>query len=116
MGANKERAERVILEILRQAGTEGLGKTKLYKAFWLAHLYFARENPGFLSDWPIVRMPNGAGIDKGEMLLRELVENGQIALEQGQAGPLPVCICRSVDERPSGIGAREIAAIKEAVE
>jgi hypothetical protein len=39
MGADKERAKRVIVEILRQAGGE-LGKTKLFKAFWLAHLYY----------------------------------------------------------------------------
>ena len=34
-------------------------KTNLFKAFYHAHLEFARTQPGYLSNWPIVHMPNG---------------------------------------------------------
>ena len=72
---NKECAKRLILEILRQAGGE-IEKTKIFKAFWLAHLYYSKIAPGYLTDWPIVRMPNGPGIDRGDQLIVELIHSG----------------------------------------
>ena len=86
MAPDKARAERVVLEILCQAGG-GLGKTLTYKAFWLAHLYYAENAPGFLTDWPVVRMPRGPGIDRGDTLLRGLHDQGFVELEHKPKGP-----------------------------
>jgi hypothetical protein len=68
----KNRAKQVVLEILRRTGGH-LDKVRLYKAFYHAHLYFAENNPGFLSAWPFARMPRGPGIDAGNRLLEELL-------------------------------------------
>jgi hypothetical protein len=90
----KERAEQIILEILRQAGETGLGRGKLYKAFWLAHLFYALTNRGYLSDWRIVRMPRGPGVDQGEHLIRELVAAGKAYQVEEWAGPFRELRCR----------------------
>jgi hypothetical protein len=82
-------ARDVILAILREADGEWAGTTKLHKAFYFAHLYYANERPGSLTDWPIVRMPQGPGIDKGELLLAELVCDGSMTVEHFHEGPYP---------------------------
>jgi hypothetical protein len=112
---NKDQAERVILEILRQS-TNGLGRTKLYKAFWLAHLYYALENRGYLTDWPIVRMPNGPGVDKGPLLLQELAEAGLIRQEPEQCGPFREWRSRLMPNAAlSELPQEAIAAVKKAI-
>jgi hypothetical protein len=63
---SRAKADAVIIELLRTAAGEWTGKTKLYKAFYFAHLYFANEHPGQLTDWPIARMPEGPGIHQGD--------------------------------------------------
>ena len=51
-------------ELIRQsAGDRIEGKTRLFKAFYFAHLFYARSAVDYLTDWPIVRMPQGPGID-----------------------------------------------------
>lgn len=87
MASNKERAKRIIVEILRQAGPAGLGTTKVYKAFWLAHLYYAQAARGYLSDWPVIRMPQGPGIARGDRLLKQLLDAGHLAMTPVQKGP-----------------------------
>jgi hypothetical protein len=85
--SDKNRAEAVLVAILTECGTEGLGRTKLYKAFWLAHVYYTKQNAGFLTQWPIVRMPNGPGIDRGFQLLSDLQTHGLIRLSSVSVGP-----------------------------
>lgn len=92
----KDRAKQVILHILKQAGGS-LGKSRLFKAFWLAHLFFAKNSPGYLSDWKIVRLPHGPGIDKGDDLILQLKKSGQLALDHEPKGPYLETICRLVD-------------------
>src|SRR4051794_835855 len=76
----KTTAHAVVLEILRQADGEWTGKTKLFKAFYFAHLYYAAERPGALTHWPIARMPQGPGIDNSEGLFSELVRDGLLTV------------------------------------
>jgi hypothetical protein len=110
------RAKRVILELLRQAGGE-LGKTKLFKAFWLAHLYYFKKASGYLTDWPIVRMPNGPGIDKAGSLLGELRVKGKVVINHESRGPFTEICCRIIGEPPQGdLSEAAVSAIKEAVE
>ncbi|MGM0491190.1 MAG: hypothetical protein ACQESR_31065 [Planctomycetota bacterium] len=66
---------------------EFVGKTGLYKAFYIAHLIYAEHTPGFLSAWPIVHMPHGPGVDCGDELISELVVGGVLERETVREGP-----------------------------
>ena len=73
----KGRAKQILLEIVRQAPDgQFKGKLALFKAFYLAHLLYAEKSPGYLTEWPIVRMPNGPGIHAADQLLLELAGEG----------------------------------------
>ncbi len=93
----RDRAKQVILQILRQAGGS-LGKTKLFKAFWLAHLFYAKNSTGYLSGWKIVRLPHGPGIDKGDELIFQLKRSGDIALDHEPKGPYTETVCKIVGQ------------------
>jgi hypothetical protein len=77
----KSTAEQVIVEILRLAGGELSGKTRLSKAFYFAHLAYYDQNPGELTNWPMSRTPNGPGIDQAEKLFDDLVSRGLLETE-----------------------------------
>lgn len=83
---NKTRAKQIIVEIIRRAGGTFTNKTNLYKAFYYAHLRFADTQPGYLSAWPIVRMPRGPGIDRFDVLLGELMADGKVETKQIRCG------------------------------
>ena len=70
----RDKAKQVIAEIVRQSTAERMrGKTKLFKAFYFAHLYYAKANVDYFTDCPIVRMPNCAGTDKFHPRVNELI-------------------------------------------
>ncbi len=110
------KAQEVILEILRHNDGEWTGKTKLFKAFYFAHLYYANEEPGMLTDWPIARLPEGPGIDKSRQLFDDLKNEGLLTVELIHEGPYPESRYRLTDKGqttarlPEGVR----AAIKEA--
>ncbi len=87
MSDQKEQAKEVICLILAAAGGELKKKVALYKAFYYAHLYYWRESEGTLTDYPIVRMPQGPGIDDAKNLLEELETEGRIRICKEQYGP-----------------------------
>lgn len=87
MSEPREQAKDVICQILAAAGGELKKKTALYKAFYYAHLYYWQEYEGTLTDYPIVRMPSGPGIDNGGGLLQELEAEGRICSEFYPVGP-----------------------------
>ncbi len=89
----RERAKQIILQILRQAGGS-LGKSRLFKAFWLAHSFYAKNSAGYLSGWKIVRLPNGPGIDKGDDLILQLKQSGAITLDHEPRGPYTETVCK----------------------
>jgi hypothetical protein len=82
-------AKTVVLEILRQAEGEWIGKTKLHKAFYFAHLYYGKDRPGMLTDWPIARMPQGPGIHNSRDLFADLIRNDFLTEELIHEGPYP---------------------------
>jgi hypothetical protein len=82
-------AQEVILEILRNGDGEWTGKAKLFKTFYFAHLYYANERPGLLTDWPIARLPQGPGIDQSHRLFDGLVQDGYLTVERVHEGPYP---------------------------
>jgi hypothetical protein len=108
-------AKDIILEILRQADARFRGKTRLYKTFYFAHLYHYRNGNGLLCDWPIVRMPEGPGIDEGTDLLHELRADGKIELHSETCGPYREVHISLTCDQFSALGDAEILAIKEAV-
>jgi hypothetical protein len=111
----RDRAKRVILEILRQAGGS-LGKTKLFKAFWLAHLFYAKNSTGYLSGWKIVRLPHGPGIDNGDELIFQLKKAGNLVLEHQPRGPYTETVCKVVaQDGGQDLAPAAIAAIETAV-
>ncbi len=85
----RTKAQDVILDILRNADGEWTGKAKLFKAFYFAHLYYANEKPGLLTDWPIARLPQGPGIDRSDELFGGLVGDGLLTLERIHEGRYP---------------------------
>lgn len=114
MRSERERAKDIIVEIVRQAGGSFELQTNLYKAFYYAHLQFARTSDRLLSKWPIVRMPNGPGIDDGADIILELVGEGRLELKPIDCGRVTgnkFVLCESA-EQAHVFAAQEIAAIK----
>ena len=101
----KKRAQAVVLELVtRSRNNEFVGKTRLYKAFYFAHLYFAQAEDGYLTEWPIVRMPNGPGIGDFGDLIGDLVESGNLTVEETTCdGPFPESRYRSDAEPDSSV-------------
>jgi|SRR5579864_352698 len=111
----RNRAKQIILQILRQAGGS-LGKTKLFKAFWLAHLFYAKKSTGYLSGWKIIRLPHGPGIDKGDDLILQLKRSGDISLSHEPKGPYTETVCQIVGQDSSqNLPAEAVEAIDSAV-
>jgi hypothetical protein len=118
MTPDKNRAIRIIAEIIRRAGGELTGTTRLNKAFYFAHLYYAESAPGYLSDWPIVKMPNGPGIDSGNQLLAEMKDAGLLSTDHVQVGPFQAVRFRLTGKEVPGdaLPPDAIRPIEQAVE
>ena len=113
--ADRNRAKQIITEIIRIAGTVKT-KTHLHKMFYFAHLWYAKREPDYLSDWPIVRMPRGPGIEGADALLHELIAEGTIEARTVSIGPHSATEYRTLgDEIPDSLSPEAIDAIREAV-
>ncbi len=108
-----DRAKRVLVELVRQSGGVFYNKTNLFKAFWHAHLEYAADNPGYLSTWPIVKMPNGPGIDKFNLLVGEMLEEGWLTIDERLVGSCTGMVF-AIGETPPpcGLDRNAVAAIK----
>ncbi|MGD9856350.1 MAG: hypothetical protein AB7U20_15500 [Planctomycetaceae bacterium] len=109
---DKERAKAIIVEIIRQAGGRFRNKTNLFKAFWRAHVAYAESHLTPLSDWPIVRMPMGPGIDRFDALLGELLLDGAVEVEQVQHGDFVGFVFHLLPGAPESLTPDEIEAVK----
>jgi hypothetical protein len=110
--------KRVIAAIIRQAGGNFTGKTRLHKAFYIAHLLYAEQEPGYLTTWPIVRMPHGPGIDCGDELIAELELSGVLERKRVPEGPRTTTRYELTDRQPVAgekLSAAELRAIRQAV-
>ena len=112
------RAQQILLEIARQSTGGAIeGKTRLFKAFYFAHLFYAEDSPGCLTEWPIVRMPNGPGIDKFDMLVSGLTDEGALKCEPIKVGPFSAtryCAVGTI-ETDAPLEEDEVRAIRKAV-
>ncbi|MDX2065920.1 MAG: DUF4065 domain-containing protein [Fimbriimonadaceae bacterium] len=82
----RDRAKRTILALVNANGGELVGKLRLYKAFYRAHLDYFRATGLELTGYPIVRMPNGPGIDNATDLIDEMRASGDLTEEIGTRG------------------------------
>lgn len=114
--SDRERAKQIITEVVRCADGAVEGKKRLYKIFYLAHLYYAKREPDYLSSWPIVRMPHGPGIDRGDELIDELEREGVISSRDVQIGPYPGIEYRLETSAIPPLPLEAIEAIRRAVE
>ena len=69
-----------------QAGGVFNNRTNLNKAFYHAHLFFARRKSGYLSEWPIVRLPRRPDIMAPTQLVNELFADGTIKVDYVPCG------------------------------
>src|SRR5437016_6030771 len=114
----RARAKRVIAEIVKHAGGAFTGKTRLHKAFYIAHFLYAEQQRGYLSNWPIVRMPHGPGIDCGDELIAELELSGVLELKRVSEGSWTTTCYRLTGNERGGdqLAAAETRAVKQAVD
>jgi hypothetical protein len=85
---DRERAKAVFAAIVvRWPGSTPPVRTVLYKAFYVAHLWLMTREGAELTAWPIVKMPNGPGPDRGSDLLQELNDAGAIVQAPTSVGP-----------------------------
>src|SRR5262245_5775654 len=111
-----KRAKKIVVELVRQAGGQFQNKTNLFKAFWKAHLAYAENSPGYLSTWPIIRMPNGPGIEDFDYLLSEMLADGWLAIGEAQVGPYQAMVLSlGANCPPPSLPEAAIAAIREGV-
>lgn len=94
--SEREKAKQVICGIILASHNRLVGKTKLFKAFYAAHLFYWRDNKGTLTNYPIVRMPHGPGIHEGDTLLKELENDGRIRTSRNLDGPYPEWVFETV--------------------
>jgi hypothetical protein len=113
----RTKAENVVLEILRSADGEWTGKTRLSKAFYFAHLFYASEQPGLLTDWPLARMAEGPAIHDSDKLFGQLTRAGLLVIERVHEGPYPEYRYRLADREKEMLALPEDArkAIQKAV-
>lgn len=83
----KEAAKEVICGLVAASGGTLRGKLRLNKAFYFAHLFYWREAADVLTDYPVVRLPNGPAIDQVDGLLSELVAEKRLVAGQVWNGP-----------------------------
>ncbi len=112
---DRNRAKKVLVEIIRQSGGALRKRTHLYKAFYLSNLYYFSNTQRVLSDWPIVPMPRGPGIDDGPSLTAELVRDGIIHIGHAPVGPYVEEVFTLMGEERTDLDEDQVAAIKEAV-
>jgi hypothetical protein len=109
-------AKRLILEILAAAGGRLRGKVRLHKAFYLAHLYYWRHRRGALTDYPVVRLPFGPGIEDAPSLILELEAEGGVSLGTRVTGPYTEAVFNLLVPIKVDKKTPRYAAIKQAVD
>lgn len=116
MRDSREQAKQVLCLILAAAGGKLNKKVALYKAFYFAHLYYWKNSEGMLTDYPIVKMPQGPGIDEGTALLHELAAEGKIIVAKEACGPYSEDVYTLTENYPFDRNGPRFQAVEAAVE
>lgn len=111
-------AKRIIVAIIAAASGEFVGQTRLYKAFYRAHVEYWRAQSRPMTRHRVVWMPHGPGIDQGESLIEELVEEGLISRSTvcEPWSDKPSERYALLQERPIQVAPEELEAIHRAFE
>jgi hypothetical protein len=116
MQDQREQAKQVICEIVAAAGGKLVGKVRLHKAFYYAHLYYWQRGLGLLTSYPVVRLPFGPAIDNGPGLVAQLVREGKLRLSQQPIGPYKEAVFELAQPFQIDPTSPRYRAIEEAVE
>lgn len=87
MNTDRDQAKQLICDIIAAAGGRLVGKVRLHKAFYYAHLYYWQRGTGVLTSYPVVRLPFGPAFDDGPRLLAELQSEGKLRVSSQPHGP-----------------------------
>ena len=79
----RTRAKQTVYALINASNGRLVGKLRLYKAFYKAHLEYFEATGLDLTGYPMVHMPNGPGIDNAQELIDELMDEGLIREEIG---------------------------------
>lgn len=116
MQSQREQAKQLICEIIAAAGGKLVGKVRLHKAFYYAHLYYWQRGPGILTSYPLVRLPFGPAIDDGPGLIAELVREGKLRVGSQPNGPYKETVFELAQPFQIDPNGPRYQAIEEAVE
>lgn len=86
MTTERETTKRLILKLIQAYGGTLKGKTRLFKAYYYAHLAYWKLCQQMLTTSTIARMDGGPGIDGAAGILNELVDEGLIAIGSEESG------------------------------
>ncbi len=103
-----------VVRFLLASSRDGLGRTKVYKAFYFAHLFYAEDQPDVLTAWPIVRMPNGPGIGDFDLLIGRLGD--EVERSSRRIGPYIEQVFRLKEASDTTLSESAQIAIQRAVE
>lgn len=109
-------AKRLTLAIIQESGGAFRGKTRLFKAFYDAHVFYWKQTGQYLTTYPIVRMPQGPGIDQETDLLEELECEERLAIKIVDDGPYAETSYRLTGTHEIELGAEEKEAIHHALD
>lgn len=111
----KDKAKRVFLKLIAASGNRLEGTVRLVKAFYYAHLFHWDATGETLTDYPIIRLPNGPAVDDYDKLLLELARDGFLKIEQINIGfPNPQDVY--ITTAPVEVDDEADAAIKKAAD
>ena len=112
----REQAKQLICDIIGAAGGRLVGKVRLHKAFYYAHLYFWQRGSGVLTSYPVVRLPFGPGIDQEPSLVTELVRDGKLHVAWHPNGPFKEAVFELTEPFQIDPTSPRYRAIEDAVE
>ena len=116
MPASWNDAKRIVAVILQAAGGTLDTRTRLYKAFYRAHVEHLKEHGCHLSPHPVVCLEHGPGIDHGKDLLRDMESDGTIQVRPMVRGTKIAHYYTLKDESAAQATAAERASVHKALE
>jgi hypothetical protein len=109
-------AKQILIEIFRVSDAPRLSAAHLHRAFFLAHLFYAKANPAHLSDWPIVKGDRGPELAGADALLRQLETQGVLQRHAAHVGPFSTSLFQLRTDEFTGLEDRQIASVRQAVQ
>lgn len=110
-----EMAKQIVCAIVLKSGGRFRGKTRLNKVFWWAHVYHRKFKNGFLSGYPIARLPEGPAIESLDQLISELERENKIVASVEPKGPYWEEVFTLAHQAEVSLTREELDSIQKAV-